>query len=419
MPKKSLSSYIKEQLDRGFSAKAIKDHLTKYGYPKNAVEQVFRELKPEIKHTIHLSKATLIAIIALSLGFIILGSSLYFINQTPKAPKQLLDVKLDIINNELIPDDILNFNVELSSLGAAKRYDVELTYLITNIKNKVITSKTETIALETRASIKSEINIPREITAGNYILKVSANYNNKIASASDTFRISPLTKDTCFNDVKDEDEEGIDCGGSCKPCPTCFDGIKNQDEESIDCGGICNPCKKDCNDNDKCTSDYFKEGKCFNDPIEPCCGNSFCEASESESSCKEDCLKETMDFSGLSSSEIIERIKEISETDQEKALKLCDSLGQQTFTNLCLLEIAQTTKSVRFCKKIYDERTKDNCYSKLANTIGNSLICDEISIDSRKDACYMNFVNNNDYSVCEKLTNDHLKRSCEALRNLG
>ena len=34
-----------------------------------------------------------------------------------------------------------------------------------------------------------------------------------------------------------------DCGGSCAACPTCSDGMKNQNEEGIDCGGICNSCR--------------------------------------------------------------------------------------------------------------------------------------------------------------------------------
>ncbi|MBI4453891.1 Ig-like domain-containing protein [Candidatus Woesearchaeota archaeon] len=50
---------------------------------------------------------------------------------------------------------------------------------------------------------------------------------------------------TCNDGIKNGNEEGIDCGGSCNPCivPNCFDGIKNQDEEDIDCGGHCKPCE--------------------------------------------------------------------------------------------------------------------------------------------------------------------------------
>jgi hypothetical protein len=41
---------------------------------------------------------------------------------------------------------------------------------------------------------------------------------------------------TCFDGIKNQNEEQIDCGGPCDACPSCFDGIKNQDEERIDCG---------------------------------------------------------------------------------------------------------------------------------------------------------------------------------------
>ena len=47
----------------------------------------------------------------------------------------------------------------------------------------------------------------------------------------------------CFNGVQDGDETGVDCGGSCAPCPTCDDGIQNGGETGVDCGGPdCEPC---------------------------------------------------------------------------------------------------------------------------------------------------------------------------------
>ena len=52
---------------------------------------------------------------------------------------------------------------------------------------------------------------------------------------------------TCDDKIKNQGEEGVDCGGPCPPCPTCFDGIKNQGEEGIDCGGPCPPCPS-CSD---------------------------------------------------------------------------------------------------------------------------------------------------------------------------
>jgi len=46
----------------------------------------------------------------------------------------------------------------------------------------------------------------------------------------------------CYDGVKNFDEDGIDCGGLCQPCETCEDGIKNQDETGVDCGGVCSVC---------------------------------------------------------------------------------------------------------------------------------------------------------------------------------
>ncbi len=52
---------------------------------------------------------------------------------------------------------------------------------------------------------------------------------------------------TCFDKIKNQNEEGVDCGGVCDPCPTCEDEILNQGEEGVDCGGPCSPCPS-CND---------------------------------------------------------------------------------------------------------------------------------------------------------------------------
>ncbi len=59
-------------------------------------------------------------------------------------------------------------------------------------------------------------------------------------------------EDTCSNGQQDEDETGVDCGGSCPSCEatpsnqtieSCTDGITNQDETGVDCGGsVCPAC---------------------------------------------------------------------------------------------------------------------------------------------------------------------------------
>lgn len=44
--------------------------------------------------------------------------------------------------------------------------------------------------------------------------------------------------------------------------------------------------------------------------------------------------------------------------------------------------------------------------------------CKTIVSDSKRDICYMYFVNNNDYSVCDLISNLYVKRSCESLKQI-
>jgi hypothetical protein len=48
--------------------------------------------------------------------------------------------------------------------------------------------------------------------------------------------------ESCENNWKDSNEEGVDCGGDCPSCYTCYDGEQNQEETGIDCGGPCKAC---------------------------------------------------------------------------------------------------------------------------------------------------------------------------------
>lgn len=71
-------------------------------------------------------------------------------------------------------------------------------------------------------------------------------FNNVTASVCPACTVTPVP--TCSDGIKNGTETGIDCGGSCPPCPiippptSCSDGIKNGTETGIDCGGTCPPC---------------------------------------------------------------------------------------------------------------------------------------------------------------------------------
>jgi hypothetical protein len=94
---------------------------------------------------------------------------------------------------------------------------------------------------------------------------------------------------TCSDGAKNQDETGVDCGGSCDPCgtgegcaddgdcqsgkcvdgvcegPTCDDGLQNGTESDVDCGGtMCDGCPDggSCGANDDCASGYCMDGTC-------------------------------------------------------------------------------------------------------------------------------------------------------------
>ncbi len=94
----------------------------------------------------------------------------------------------------------------------------------------------------------------------------------------------------CSNGIKDGDESGLDCGGSCPGCPvgercvsdsdcitdncgngwcreasTCSNGKKDNGESDVDCGGDnCEPCfgGMTCNEDEDCASHYCAGGVC-------------------------------------------------------------------------------------------------------------------------------------------------------------
>ncbi|MBN2052960.1 hypothetical protein JW756_05630 [Candidatus Woesearchaeota archaeon] len=80
---------------------------------------------------------------------------------------------------------------------------------------------------------------------------------------------------TCFDGAKNGLEEGIDCGGLCKPCISCSDGIQNchegECEEDVDCGGPCPPCPTCFDGFQNCHDGSCEEGVDCNGPCEKRC----------------------------------------------------------------------------------------------------------------------------------------------------
>ena len=93
------------------------------------------------------------------------------------------------------------------------------------------------------------------------------------------------------------------------------------------------------------------------------------------------------------SNTVIDKALEESTRDVNKAGKLCDGLSEL--------------------------RKRDTCFEKIAEQAQQTTLCASIQSNSKRDTCYMNFAIEGDFSVCPKVENPYLKRSCESLAALN
>lgn len=371
--------------------------MLKYGYTNKDIDEAVNSIyHPTIRHEIHLSRTT--ALVMALVVFSLIGIAFFFYYSPSKTPTKLLDLNLEPITTTVSAGQSVTFLKELSNLGSEKRYDVVIKQEIIEPKtNKVITQKIETRAIETFGSTQTKIQLPEDTKAGDYVLRAIVEYDNKKAVATLPVKVVASAKKE-----------------------TCNDGIKNQDEEGIDCGGICKPCEVqvlECDDNNPCTDDVIEGDVCVNKPITPCCGNNICEEEEQES-CVADCKK--ADQFTLISTETLDEIKELAKVNPTKALQQCNAVEVPDLKDTCIANIGEVQRNKNYCNQINNARIKDLCYSNIAKLTNDNSICEKVSIDSRRDSCYMTFVlDNKDYSVCGKITNKQLKQSCESLKQLN
>jgi len=124
---------------------------------------------------------------------------------------------------------------------------------------------------------------------------------------------------SCTDQTKNQNETDTDCGGACPTCqdgkkckknadcasdncdggickpkeetcatgPTCTDEIRNQDETDVDCGGSCTQCDdgKRCKEDSDCTSNYCYKNICRT----PSCNDSIQNQGEKGTDCGGPC----------------------------------------------------------------------------------------------------------------------------------
>lgn len=414
----SLNSYVSALISKGFNPEYIKSYLINYGYDYNTVNSVVSNVLASQNQLYNTSagnagqietpsqqKTSHATIIIIFLAIIIISGAfggIYFFSDIFSSdttiPENLLDISLEPIETTVKPGEDISFITSISNLGSGNRYDIEIEYSMSDIKTKeLIAQKMETVAIETKGSISSKITIPAETPAGKYIIEATAQYGNQNAKANFVFKVGSLSgKPSCFDNIKNQDEQGIDCGGNCESCATCNDRVQNGDEIGVDCGGSCNSCPEpDCYDGVRNGAETGIDcgGSCLAQcRIESCTDgilNQGEEGIDCGGPCTQKCRLENIDLTGLSKMDIIDMAKKASELSPDNAIAICRQL-----------------------QKINDI---ENCISTIAIETKNSNYCDLIESNSIKDSCYMQFVAAGDYLVCSRITSPTFAQSCRSL----
>ncbi|MBW3001443.1 hypothetical protein KY341_06225, partial [Candidatus Woesearchaeota archaeon] len=321
---------------------------------------------------------TVLSKVLIIFGFlviVILG--IVFLPDIIKGKEALLDVEAS--PNKLIyyQGEELGFDVKITNMGSTKDpFDTNLIYRLLDEDENTVLSKEETIAVSTTMSHYKTLELPLNIRPGSYTLKIFANYEQKVATASFSFNVEEKTTvvESCHDNVKNQNEIAPDCGGVCtsingaywydgachkepKPGPppkeTCNDGIKNQDEVGPDCGGVC--------------GGYWYDDSCHLSP-------------KPKPSDEPSVAEKIMQASSL------------AKTNPEQAKNICLSLENTNDKDRCLKTIASISMKKEYCDLI-------------------------VNVNER-DECYIPFFMQNDFSVCEKITDPQSRAACEQMRDI-
>jgi hypothetical protein len=325
----------------------------KYGYTKNDILDTLQYIQGKKSFLRH-------PIVIIGLLIIIIGISI---------------TTILTISNKPIPQEMISIRLLSDRISSGSPLNAELRHSTTqsmSLELGVINNEGETVYesnLPADSSGRSRITIPtNNLPDGSYSLVVRAYSNQQSWSQSEDFTIitppefTPLSD--CFNGIKDGNEEGIDCGGSCFPCQNI-------------CGS--------CDDNDPCTEDSCEQGQCKHLSIIPCCGDGICQVGEE---CASDCDEESL---SLTPFQVIERAALLAKDDAASAALMCDTIAYEDDRSVCFDRIARISKKSTLCERVTGRL---------------------------QSSCYMDFAMNGDYSVCSKIENKYLRSSCEGLASL-
>ena len=230
--------------------------------------------------------------------------------------------------------------------------------LVSVASNEVIATKTETVAIETRNAVKSQLVVPADAKPGRYVVRVLVEYNQQSARASFSLVVISQEKPAQKSPVS-----------------------PSVPQDSGDCQG-------GCNDYDSCTLDRCVKGVCIFDRIAPCCGNGVCERGESETFCPEDC-QEKRPTVAQSVQVIIDKAFTSASGDPDSGVRLCRTLSQHSLIRAPVSWVWPSAPGqAEICGQIVQDKDKDGCYLDFALGRDRFDLCDQVQDRWLKSSCY-------------------------------
>lgn len=353
MVRGDLVKIIQSYQSQGYSAAQIAQGLQTAGWLQSDIDEAFAFIQPSNPST-----RPWILAASVALAFVVILIAAFLLLLAPSRPSQLLDVSVEPVRTEVSASSPIEFIIQLVNLGSASRFDVHIkSELVSVASNEVVAAKTETVAIETRNAVKSQLVVPADANPGRYVVRVLVEYARQSARASFSLVVIPPEKILP------------------KP-PVSPSGQHDSDD-----------CQGGCNDYDSCTLDRCVKGVCIFDKISPCCGNGVCERGESETFCPEDCAEKRPTVA-QSVQVIIDKAFSAASTDPDSGVRLCRTLPQLSDQGACLSGVAKRSGQAEICGQIVEDKDKDGCYLDFALGRDRFDLCDQVQDRWLKSSCY-------------------------------
>lgn len=110
----------------------------------------------------------------------------------------LFDIRTEILKKYVVPGGIVRANVSLVNKGDLRNFDVELEYKIIDFEGNEYTIKKEDFAIDKSYTNVFFLELPENISIGNYLFYTQVKYRDVNASSYDTFIVEEVSTFSWF-----------------------------------------------------------------------------------------------------------------------------------------------------------------------------------------------------------------------------